>query len=96
MKQCSTFNRKEDYPRIDGVCILDEINIVLMCREEYEKILKEIKIPNITTTREDIIRVYDSIFKTMEHPSSKRINETNWQKNSNNYLYSCICSKPKM
>ena len=118
MKQWSAFNRQADCPRIDGVCISDEMNIVLMSREQYEKILKEIKIPNITTTKEDIIRVHeamtevyglehnpkspiildlhalekfcrekcnaptlsDSIFKTMEHLSSKRINETNWQR----------------
>ena len=61
MKQWSAFNRQTDYPRICGVCILDEMNIVLMSRECYEKILKEIKISNVTTTREDIIKVHETM-----------------------------------
>ena len=118
MKQWSAFNRQTDDPRIGGVCISDEMNIVLMSKEQYGKILEEIKIPNVMTIREDIIRVreamielyglghnpkspiildpqelekfcrkkcnaptlFDSIFKTMEHPSSKRMNETNRQR----------------
>ena len=31
-----------------------------MSREEYEKILKEIKLPDVTITREDIIRVLEA------------------------------------
>ena len=113
MKQWSAFNRQTDNPRIGGVCISDEMNIVLMSKEQYGKILEETKIPNVMTIREDIVRVreamtghnpkspiilepqelekfcrekcnaptlFDSIFKTLEHPSSKRINETNQQR----------------
>ena len=55
MKQLSTFNKQTDDPRIGGVCISDEMNIVLMSKEQYGKILEEIKIPNVTTIREDRI-----------------------------------------
>ena len=57
MKQWSAFNRQTDDPGIVGVCISDEMNIALTSKEQYGKILEEIKIPNVTTTREDIIRV---------------------------------------
>ena len=128
MKQWSAFNRQTDDPMIGGVCISDEMNIVLMSKEQYGKILEEIKIPNVTTIREDIIRVreamielyglghypkspiildphelekfcrekcnaptlFDSIFKTIEHPSCKRINETNRQRTVT-IIYRMIC-----
>ena len=63
MKQWSAFNRQTDDPRIGGVCISDEMNIVLMSKEQYGKILEEIKIPNVTTTREDIIRVREAMIE---------------------------------
>ena len=47
MKQWSAFNRQTNDPRIGGVCISDEMNIVLMSKEQYGKILEEIKIPNL-------------------------------------------------
>ena len=53
MKQWSAFNRQTDDPRIGGVCISDEMNIVLMSKEQYGKILEEIKIPNVMTIKED-------------------------------------------
>ena len=34
--------------------------MVLMSKEQYSKIFKEIKIPNVTTIREDIIRVCEA------------------------------------
>ena len=63
MKQWSAFNRQTDDPRIGGVCISDEMNIVLMSKEQYGKILKEIKIPNVMTIREDIIRVREAMIE---------------------------------
>ena len=60
MKQWSAFNRQTDDPRIGGVCISDEMNIVLMSKQQYGKILQEIKIPNVMTIREDVIRVHEA------------------------------------
>ena len=64
MKQWSAFNRQRNDSRIGGVCISDEINIVLMSKEQYGKILEEIKIPNVMTIREDIIRVCEPMTRT--------------------------------
>ena len=50
-------------PRIGGVCISDEMNIVLMSKEQYGKILEEIKISNATTIREEIIRVREAMIE---------------------------------
>ena len=63
MKQWSAFNRQTDDPMIGGVCISDEMNIVLMSKEQYGKILEEIKIPNVITIREDIIRVREAMIE---------------------------------
>ena len=63
MKQWSAFNRQTDDPRISGICISDEMNIVLMSKEQYGQILEEIKITNATTIREDIIRVREAMIE---------------------------------
>ena len=85
MKQWSAFKRQTDDPRIGGVCISDEMNIVLMSKEQYGKILKEIKIPNVTTTREDIIRVHEAmteLYGLRHYPKSPIILDTMNLRNS--------------
>ena len=52
MKQWSAFNRQTDDLRIGG-----------MSKEQYGKILQEIKIPNVATIREDIIRVRQAMIE---------------------------------
>ena len=63
MKQWSAFNRQTDDLRIGGICISDEMNIVLMSKEQYGQILEEIKITNATAIREDIIRVREAMIE---------------------------------
>ena len=112
MKQWSAFNRQTDNPKIGGVCILDETNIVIMSKEQYGKILKEIKIPNVTTVREDIIRIREAMIEQygLGHnlKSSIILEPHELEKfyrgkcnaptsfDSNNYLFNGICSKPNM